>query len=44
MPQGAGEWAHVMRFWSRVLSRGDEEGWMRAAGGGEGEVYEVVPS
>lgn len=40
MPRGAEEWTHVMRFWSQVLARDD---WMRSAGGGEGEVYEVVP-
>lgn len=40
MPRGAEEWTHVMRFWSGVLVRDD---WMRAAGGKDGEVYEVVP-
>lgn len=42
MPRGEEEWGLVMRFWSRVLARGDEGEWMRKAGGKRGEVYEVV--
>ena len=42
MPRGKEEWGLVMRFWSGVLARKEDEGWMRSAGGGEGEVYEVV--
>lgn len=42
MPQGAEEWALVMRFWSKMLARPGDATWMRSAGGAEGEVYEVV--
>ncbi|KAJ9117491.1 hypothetical protein QFC22_004341 [Naganishia vaughanmartiniae] len=42
MLQGADEWGPVMKFWSGVLRRGDEQEWMRQASKG-GDVYEVVP-
>jgi pimeloyl-ACP methyl ester carboxylesterase len=42
MLQGADEWAPVMKFWSGVLRRGDEQEWMKQASKG-GDVYEVVP-
>lgn len=42
MPRGKEEWALVMRFWSGVLARKEDAGWMRSAGGADGEVYEVV--
>ncbi|KAJ9110311.1 hypothetical protein QFC19_001714 [Naganishia cerealis] len=41
MLQGPEEWAPLMKFWSVVLRRGDEQEWMKQARK-DGDVYEVV--